>query len=277
MAEYYQLTEAALDDFGPLFTEDALTEFKTDPEILAVGAGDEGVACAVMLIKVTEYILHITYIYVSEAKRRKGIATGLLNLAQDMAFNEEKPLLAYFSAGSEDEAIYRLFRTSDAFAVSETGDRIYRSPIDALANAKKWLSEKDVKYVVTRFLELPEQERESFLQKCSRKNEAYIDPYEKDFLPALCLAAKDADEIKAAVFIAQTGDEISVRYVYSENPMALRKLFGEVATAASKLSDKIKTIKIATVNDESEKMLKKVFPGAEQVGAFYVASMDLSV
>ncbi len=277
MAEYYQLTEAALDDFGPLFTEDALTEFKTDPEILAVGAGDEGVACAVMLIKVTEYILHITYIYVSETKRRKGIATGLLNLAQDMAFNEEKPLLAYFSAGSEDEAIYRLFRTSDAFAVSETGDRIYRSSMDALANAKKWLSEKDVKYVVTRFLELPEQERESFLQKCSRKNEAYIDPYEKDFLPVLCLAAKDADEIKAAVFITQTGDEISVRYVYSENPMALRKLFGEAASAASKLSDKIKTIKIATVNDESEKMLKKVFPGAEQVGAFYVASMDLSV
>ncbi len=277
MAEFYHLTEAAIDDFGPLFSEDALTDFKTDPEILAVGAGDEGEACAVMLIKVTEYILHITYIYVSESKRRKGIATGLLNLALDMAFNTQKPLLAYFSAVSEDEAIYRLFRTSDAFSVSETGDRIYRASMDALANAKKWLSEKNLKYRIVRFLELPEQDRESFLQKCSRKNEAYIDPYGKDFLPALCLSAKDADEIKAAVFIAQEGDEISVRYVYSENPMALRKLFGEVASAMSKLSDKIKSIRIATVNDESEKMLKKVFPGAELVGTFYMASMDLSV
>ncbi len=277
MANFYQITDVGLKDFAPLFTEEALRQFKTDPDVMAVGAGERGQACAVMLVKFSEYLLHILYLYVSEDFRECGIATGLLNLAQDMAFKNEKPLIANFYAESNKDPLYCLFNYSTAFTLEETVDKVYRVPVDVLKSARDHVHSKKDVCTIMPFSELTDKEKDSFYQKCSEKGEAYFDPNASNYLPPMCLAAKIKGEVKAA-FLATTGDdEICLRYLYSENPAALREIIRAAADRADRLPKEIKYMRIATVNEESRNLIDHVLKDAEVVGTFYLATMDFSV
>lgn len=277
MAEYYQLTDVGLSDFEPLFTKEALISFKTDPNILAVGAGDEGQASGVMLVKITEFLIHITYIYVAEKHRKRGIANGLLDLAEDIAFNEEKPLMAMICAEDESDPLYRLFRDRPSFSINESGDFVYRIPTDeigAIGNAIH-LVRKNCKVVP--FEDLSESDREAFYQKVNQKGVAYFDPYDQDYLAPMCFAARYHDEIKAVILMAGSGEEMSLRYLYSENPGALREILKEVAGMADRIPKEIKYLRIATINTDSGDLLRHLIPEAHKAGTFYMATMDFSV
>ncbi len=74
-----------------------------------------------------------------------------------------------------------------------------------------------------------------------------------------------------------SGDTASIRYIYSENPIALMELIRHAAEASDKLPKRVKYITVATVNEEAEKLVNSLLPEAKEVGGFYVASMDLAV
>lgn len=277
MAEYYQITDQSIGSFKILLSEEALREFKTNPDVLAVGAVDRKEACGVMLIQLQEWIWHITWLAVSDAYRRRGIATGFLNLAKQMAFENDVLLDAPFYVESEEDPIYQLFQSKSGYVLEENNGFVYRVPVETLQNLTGRLPKGKEAYEVVPFLSLPEEEKKVFIQKCREEGVLYFNPYDRDFLPPLCLAAVKNKKIGAVLLVREGSreDEILLNYVYSANPHALKDLFRKAADIAGTLPKKVKAIRVSVLNEEGENLVKNLLPEAERVGASCMATLDI--
>ena len=277
MAELFEITEKDLDNFRPLLTERTEREFMTDPDILAVGAADRREACGVMLIRVSEDFLSLSYLVVADAYRRRGIATELLALAKEMAYKNEKVLIATFYSEGEETAIYRFFQSDMELSLEPSGGEVYRASLQDLTTLSDRLPKSGKGPSITRFDSLPEEEKEKFFAVCEEEGVRYFDPWCTDYLSPLCLAAKTEDKV-SAVLLTRKGnaeDEVFLDYVYSKDTLALAELLRKAAAIALSLPEKVRYLRVASVNEESQKLITSLLPSAVRVGAYYSAELDM--
>lgn len=277
MAKLFQINNESLEYFQPLLTERCKREFLSDPNILAVGAVEQKEACGIMLIHVTIDSLYLTYIYVDEYYRRNGIGTELLTLAKRMAFKNDKLLMIPFCAQDQEEGIYRFFRTDPALALEETGEYVYRVPVDSLQAVKDQLPKKKGRYETVPFETLTTDEKNGFFKKCEEECVRYYDLYSPDYISPLCLAAKKDDKISAVILTKRgsSEDEILLDYVYGHDFQVLADLLRDALEAAADLPKKVRYLKAVSVNEESKRLVDSLLPTAEKTGTFYMASLDI--
>ncbi len=276
MAELYLVTDRSFEPFSPLFTDEAARSFMTDPEILAIGAVEGNEAAGILLLKITDVMIYITYLYVSAAFRRRGIASDLLCRAKSIAFKSDKPLEAPFYTKDGDDPLLPLFISRPGYHVIPSETAFFRVPIRDLFELKDRIPYKRHQFEIVPFDELSQTEKNLFDLKCRETGTQYFDPHAKDYFFPLCMAAGRGKNMKAVLLSAKHGEELEIRYVTGTSPIALMELFRAVSAASEKLlSEEVTTLGITAVNEISEKLVHYLFPGAEPVGAYYMATVDI--
>lgn len=277
MAELYQITEESLEMFRPMLTDQSEYSFLSDPDILGVGAVDREEACGVMLLKLSEAFIYLTYIAVSDAYRKRGIATALLRFAKDMALKNGKVLYGSFFAADENEPIYRLFKTMPAYAVQSTGRGVYRVPAALLLKVRDRLPALKSSLEAEEFESLGQEERNAVFKKLKEEGVYYFDPTEENYISPLCLVVKKENEVKG-VLLTRVGEEpgeVVVNYIYGADPKSTTQMFLSAAEKAGELFGQINAFRFICVNEESESLVQKIFPEAECRGLFYEFSVDI--
>ena len=276
MAEIYQVTGSSFQLFRPLLTEEAARSFATDPDVLAVGAVEENEAAGIMLLKLSDLRVFLSYLYVSEVFRRRGIGADLLCRAKELALKSDRPLEAPFYSEDGKDPLYLLFATRPGYDLVPMGNCFFRMPIEELKEMKKRIPKRKNEFSLRFFSKLSLQERRSFENLCRESGQAYFDPYAKDYFEPLCLAAVKDGMLKAVLLSTFRDGELEISYVTGTSPFALMELFRAVPDIAAKtLWDKAKTLRIATVNESSEKIVRFLFPTAEPAGAYFMAGVDI--
>ncbi len=276
MLVFFQINEDSVEQFRSLFTESTERDFLVNPDILAVGAVDRLEPCGVMLLHVTENILYLTYLYVAENCRRKGVGSELLGLAEKMAVTNDMMLLAPFFVRNEEDALYHFFRNDSFMVLERTGSSMYRLPLEKLDAIEEGIPAKSG-YLTVPFHTLSEELQDDFFKKREEEGNAFYDLYSPDYISRLCLAAVKEENLGAAAFVrpGSREDEILLDYVYSSSFPALGDLLREMTALLRTLPKKIRFLTVVSVNESAQSLIDYFIPDAEEAGAFYLAGMDI--
>ena len=276
MAELYQITEKSFELFRPLLSKEAVRDYMTDPDILAIGAVEDSEAAGILLLKITDLMLFITYLYVSEPFRRRGVASDLLCRAKSIAFKSDKPLQALFYAVDGNDPFLALFASRPGYSLEEQEDKFFRMPVEELLSLKERIPRNRHEFSVRPFGSLSFEEEQEFERICRDNGKDYYNPFASNYYSPLCLVAKSGSRIRAVMLSTCSEEELEIHYVTGASPFALMELFRAVPDIVrEKLPDRVKTVRIIAVNEASEKLIRYLFPKAEPSGAFFMASVDI--
>ncbi|MEG1972455.1 MAG: GNAT family N-acetyltransferase, partial [Oscillospiraceae bacterium] len=91
-----------------------------DPTVFAIGAGVEGQACGVLLLRSEDTTNEILYISVSPSCRRQGVATAMIEHLRDAVGSTDASLGCTFAASDYSSPLCSLFLNCEGFDVWES-------------------------------------------------------------------------------------------------------------------------------------------------------------
>ena len=196
--------------------------FATETDIQGLGASVEGSACGIILYREESElgILRILYIAVSKPFQGQGIATELLLTLSDAAYNSTGlPAVADFFAHNEDDAPYRLFKSSGMFSVrEEDGHRVVLSHSDMTDFLKK-NKETVAKIPAIKSISLGDMDREkkNILFDFYSKKAPLGDFFDGELDSGLTNAVFSKGNIELAVFVTRSLSPLGyyISYLYS--------------------------------------------------------------
>ncbi|MEG2074498.1 MAG: GNAT family N-acetyltransferase, partial [Angelakisella sp.] len=108
-----------------------------DPTVFALGAGVEGQACGILLLRSEETANEILYISVSPSHRRQGVATAMIEHLRDAVRGTAASLSCTFAAGDYSAPLCGLFFGCEGFDVSELDDEgfLFEVPLEDVAES----------------------------------------------------------------------------------------------------------------------------------------------
>ena len=272
-----RLTEKTLPWFLPILTEEAARALEEDPQTLAVGAVSEGTACGVLVCRFEEDLADLIYLAVSDVYRRRGAATAMLNALCRALWAEAVPVACTFSAGSEEDGLYRLFRDHPFFTVAEEEGFVCELPLEDLARPNRLTPYLGRVKNAAAYFDLPAVDRRRF------RGGEHV-PYLAELLddPAidreLSLCAGDGAGIAALLLFAREADGLELSLVWSA-PGCQSTLIGLLAEAAGRIAARGDrgVLRIAAVTPESAAIVDKLFPQRAVTERFYQAVWDMEL
>lgn len=233
---------------------------------------DDGLAVGAASFVLIGNQYSLDWLYVTPDMRGQKIATGLLD--EIFAFingtGEAYPIRAEYEVSPKDRSLYGFFLSRDEFDTAFSHHRYYVYPEDLTSSAglKKSgeinLSEKE-------FFSLAREYQNQYLNELSSHGDYLID--ERKSWTEVCIhkltrVVCQGDKLLAAVFILGRNDgNLELSYLYSNNPLATKKLISNVAAVIAKDYPQAQLI-FDAVGEKSVPLANKLFPNAMTVPVY---------
>lgn len=280
VAEYMRLTKETLPWFENFLPEELRKRLAADKFVFAIGAVENGTACAVLVAEIwKEGIANILYLVVAEDFRRKGIASGMVDFFSRYADQQGIPVRCLFSASGQEDPIYTFFVDLPDFYISEEEGYVCRIPLESLTGSQTLMSAEKYEKNPVSFFSLPSQQQKIFYRNLSENGDFYLEDLysrQKDYCKELSLCSRKGEEIQAAIFVRNEKDGLVLDYIWCA-PQKQVVLISLLAQAARIVEDKEMQgwLSIAAVEPQMEKVVEKLFPHREVTKYFYCAAKEI--
>lgn len=221
MPENIQITMATMPAFEALVPETIHKE-----ATISLGILEEGIPSGVICLYYNDFHYTLTWIFVDEDKRRRGLGSALLEGATRMLreIEEVYPLNVTFT--TEDEELLGFFQAYEHFFVRRTAS-IYSIPADKRRGSSFYQKMLNLPRCECRsFYDYEKKECDAFLEKVNNKSVKLADYLRRDmesFHPGLSLAY-GRNDIRAAFFSKVSGNRIDMNVLFAEDLIALSML-----------------------------------------------------
>lgn len=183
--------------------------------------------------------VNITYLFVKESERRKGIGSMLLQNALSIIARSEGfvPVQASFLA-DESEDLAEFFEAQPNFTVRENKE-IFTITADARKKSSRWKTLKKASPGVKEFFSLDAKQRTAFIRAASEEGfEGFVDIEDPLLEKNMCLAAVSDGKVSGAVFFRKHGKkelELSFLFTQARNAIVVGELLGHACKVADEL------------------------------------------
>ena len=187
MHTYIRITEKTMHWFLPLLSEEEILALQSaDAMAYAIGAVSDKTACGVLVFHMRGEIAEITYLAVSDAFRRKGIATGMIQYLCQFAWDSITPIICTFAAADQKDEIYQLFHSMENFSIQEEDGFYCHIPFAEMADAPLAAIRKGNRRY-QEFFSLPLTERRCFYEELLSRKVYYLKEIkEEEYEKPLC-------------------------------------------------------------------------------------------
>ncbi|MCL1806977.1 MAG: GNAT family N-acetyltransferase [Oscillospiraceae bacterium] len=245
-------------------------------EVYAAGAVADGTACGVLVFRLTDLLIDIEYIAVSDGYRRQGVGTAMLQFLCEHADKSVSPITCSFAASGKTDPLCLFFAEQENFTVNEEDGFICETAIAALGSIE--LPKVKSTLPAAPFFSLPESDRRIFWLNLKQAGRLYGDELKaEECVAPLCLCVQSRDGIKAAVFVQAAADDglmLSFAWCAEGAQASLVYLFGELIAAIAE-TGKTGKLTVAAVTPESAALTEKLLPNHEITARFYTAVWDM--
>lgn len=255
MPEHIQLTAVTMPAFAAIVPDKLYRE-----ATISLGILYDGIPSGVICLYYLDYHYEITWFFVEETKRKKGLGSALLEgitkLVRDI--EEVYPIECTFT--SMDADILGIFQSYEHFYVRSIGKIYTISPKQRQESLiyNQILSMKEVK--CDSFYNFETQKQESYFEKLRKKMPQlanYIKLEVESLEPALCLAYGQR-EIRAAFFAKRDENRIDFVTFLADDLVALSMLLIAGVKRIEKYY-KDYQIRIVCFQDKTEWFVRKLF------------------
>ena len=192
------------------------------------------------------YITHeeaswsISFLYVREDLRRKGIGTMMLQevltpIAESGMFI---PVEMTFMGEAAENGLLAFMEAQPNFTV-DTENVFYRIPAKLRRKSEEWKKLKGKESSAEEFYSLPAKMRNAFMNHLAEEGyEDFIDPDEKIYDKHLCFAKVQDDAIIGAIFVrVHSEEELELSFLYTDgkHPKVVAEILGAAIEAADEL------------------------------------------
>lgn len=297
MDQFIRITNDNVQWFLPLMGPSEQKLLAIDPDVYALGAVRDEVACGVLLFRhCTGYITILNY-FVGDGYGGDGsIAGGLIKTLTDAAYETATPVICYFGAESKDSVLFKFFRSTGHFTIEEEIGGCYEIPFAMIEKTEVLRKDFKDKGNFACFFDLPSTRRNSFRNKLIENNEYYIEELAGDYIEEASLASYDKDgnitclvlperipdsnDINLSFVWAKPGCELDLIEMIARSYKEIKKLAdmadeGENVNVAAKTAEDERVLYVSAVNEQSENLVRKLLPTAQKTRQFYCASWDM--
>lgn len=278
MTQYIRITEKTLRWFQPLLPPEETHLLTRGQAFYAIGAVQDRIACGVLVFQAGPQLADIRYLAVADDYRRQGIATGMVDYLCQHAKASITPVICTFAAASLRDPVYLFFAELDGFSVAQEDGFYCQVPLAGLAQRPALSAARGRGLAVRPFFSLPRATQRSFLLQLQRQGVYFLREIPQDrYCRPLCLCCIGAEDIEAAVFVAQGEREQDLELVCVWcAPNRHQSLIGLLAEACAQLpSTEDGMLRIAAVTPVSAAIVDKLLPQRQITARFYQAAWDM--
>lgn len=249
-----------------------------DPDIFCLGAVCRGQAAGVLLFRIVGISAMIQWITVSDAFRRRGIATQLVTELCRRAFRTNTAVVADFFADIDLDRndLYRFFSSLPFFSVQNTDEGIMQVSRHELETSYLGKIANDVQPECKRFCDLNDTEKKRMLRMIGVSGDVAGSSGELEQDLSLFM---ENDKVPVAAAFARfiDEDEISLNYLWSDKgqQLPLLALLGRIYHCVIENKPQIQRVRMATVTDASKKLADRLFPVHTTISTRVIAAFDM--
>ena len=215
---------------------------------------------------------NIDWLYVSPSMRRQKVATKLMN--EVFAFikdtGEVYPISAEYEVSSKDFSLYGFFLSIDELDTAFSHQRYYVDSRD-IASSEGLKKSGEIALTEKEFFSLPKEYQNKYLNELSSSGDYLIEDrkhWAEICEHKLCRVVTQGEKLLAASFILGRSDgNLELSFLYSNNPLATKKLISDVAADIVEKYPGAKLI-FDAVGEKSAPLAKKLFPNAKSVNVY---------
>ena len=235
-------------------------------QVLADITGD-GILRGILALTEDVSVLRIAFIYVEQGFRRQGVATGLLDsllLTLEME-SYPYPVELHYIGGADHQPLHEFLTAYGCFALEQRPQTylVTAADIEKSEYCKKMRTYECSS--VKPFSKLTKQKQNAYLIRYKENGMYFLEDYRSSdsYVEELCLCLPSKDENRDAVFFKKSGEkELELAFLFGENTKNITYLLAAcVKEIYANYTDY--TVRIHAVYQQSEKLVKKMFPWLE--------------
>jgi len=255
MPKKTQIVIATLPEFEALVSENIYRE-----ATISLGILEQGIPSGVICLLYEEYHYSITWLFVKEDSRKKGLGRALLEGATKTVRKIQEVYPIEFTFSSTDRDFLGLFQSYEHFDVRSIG-HIYTIPADKRRESAMFIHMLKANNVsCNSFFSYDKRMQDRFFEKFEAASYdlfTFVNDDLSRFDKTLSLAYGKND-IRAVVFAEVYGTRIDVNALYSEDLAALSML---LAACAKRIEQYYKdyTIRIICFHERTELLVRRFF------------------
>ncbi len=243
--------------------------YPSENRITLAAYKDDGTILGAVSLALAGDEYNLDWLYVLPGERGKKVATGLMDEIFKFigATVEVYPLKASFEVDEKEESLFGFFLSEERMDTGYSHERFYVTP-EELRSSQKLNREVEVEFDELYFFRQTKKEQKKLFDEISDGNRYVIEDrtmWEESCIPELCRVLLVDGKVTAAIFIVKRTDgNLELSWLYSKNPICMKKLISVTARDIEKKYPKSKLI-FDTVGEGTESMAQKLFPKSKTV------------